>query len=178
MTLSAGENNQLTDVSQLWSTFGFAGTHLRPLGLGGMQSNSHTYSDQTTPPIRSLRTSAICSSPALCARRSAVHGRGDREPRYVLLQRWCPDPGNRHMAGTIRRHTSTRFSRARDDQRQAAPPARRRCAGRAGGRNIAACTGHSIGSHFADAGFGPLGDPAVESGYPRRRRMRSSRYRC
>ena len=78
LTLSAGTNNQLTDASQLWSTFGFSGTIFDRWNWEVLQTNSHTAADQqyTAYPIashiRNLFTPALCAADPICAPVGAI----------------------------------------------------------------------------------------------------------
>lgn len=78
LTLSAGRNDQLTDVSQMWSNFGFSGRIADRWDWEVMQSNSRTYSDQiyTAYPIsshiRNLFIPALCAADLLCAKIGAI----------------------------------------------------------------------------------------------------------
>jgi iron complex outermembrane recepter protein len=78
LTLSAGENSQLTDVSQMWSNFGFAGRLFDHWDWEVMQSNSRTYSDQTytaypiSSHIRNLFIPALCQADLACAQVGAI----------------------------------------------------------------------------------------------------------
>ncbi len=78
LTLSAGRNDQLTDVSQLWSNFGFTGRIADRWDWEVLQSNSRTYSDQiyTAYPvssrIRNLFIPALCQADPLCAPIGAI----------------------------------------------------------------------------------------------------------
>jgi iron complex outermembrane receptor protein len=78
LTLSAGRNDQLTDVSQMWSNFGFTGRIADRWDWEVMQSNSRTYSDQiyTAYPIsshiRNLFIPALCNADLECSRVGAI----------------------------------------------------------------------------------------------------------
>ncbi|MDR2216296.1 MAG: TonB-dependent receptor [Nevskiaceae bacterium] len=74
LTLPAGRNDQLTDVSQLWSNFGFEGRIAGRWDWDVMLSNSRTYSDQiyTAYPIsskiRNLFIPELCELDVECSR--------------------------------------------------------------------------------------------------------------
>src|SRR6185312_13542183 len=78
LTLTAGGNNQLTDASQLWSTFGFSGTIADRWNWEVLQTNSRTDSDQqyTAYPIashiRNLFTPALCTADPICTKVGAI----------------------------------------------------------------------------------------------------------
>ncbi len=71
-TLSAGNTTQLTDVSQLWSTFGLTGTIANRWNWEVLQTNSRTSSDQQythypiASKIRNLFIPSLCEADPLC----------------------------------------------------------------------------------------------------------------
>lgn len=77
-TLQAGNMAMLTDVNQLWSTFGFNGTIADRWNWEVLQTNSRTYSDQqyTYQPIashlRNLFTPELCAADLLCSQVGAI----------------------------------------------------------------------------------------------------------
>lgn len=78
LTVQAGNTFQLTDVSQLWSTFGFSGSIGDRWNWEVLQTNSRTSSDQqyTFYPIasriRNLFTPALCAADPICAPIGAI----------------------------------------------------------------------------------------------------------
>jgi iron complex outermembrane recepter protein len=77
-TLSAGNTSQLTDVSQLWSTFGLTGTIADRWNWEVLQTNSRTDADQqyTHYPIasriRNLFIPSLCAADPICAPVGAI----------------------------------------------------------------------------------------------------------